>query len=78
MTSSPTSRSLGQAQIIPSTQDVFLIRSRESGDVVIKSHLEDPLVAKRTLPEAKPWAYFIAGAYMLLAIDLAFHALLIR
>lgn len=68
MTSPPASGNFGQAQVttsIHSNRDAPLIQSRETGEVRPNSHFGIDSVVKRNVPETKPWAHFVAGAYVL-------------
>ena len=67
MTSPPASKSLNQAQLsssINDAQNANLTQLRETGDAVPNPHFGDTLIAKRKLPEVRPWAHFVAGAYV--------------
>ncbi len=69
MTSPSTSRSFGQAQIhnlISHTQDATLIQSRQTENAIADTRLGGEPSGKQKLPEAKPWAHFVAGAYVYL------------
>lgn len=46
-----------------SIQGASLTQSRETGDVVPSYGISGQAVTKQEVPEAKPWAHFVAGGY---------------
>lgn len=68
MTSTSTARNFQPLQTkeeLPDVQGAALTQSRETGDVIPNSSLENASVAKRAAPGAKPWAHFVAGGQVL-------------
>lgn len=71
MTSSSKPRSFGQAQIHDSTSDtqnatLSPLRQIEhaTDNAIAASHLGGKATERQKIPEAKPWAHFVAGAYV--------------
>lgn len=50
-----------------------LTQSRETGEVVPGSRIDDGPIAKQNRPEAKPWAHFVAGGYALPSVKVPFR-----
>jgi len=48
-------------------------QSREYGEVVSGSRIDDGSIAKQKRPEAKPWAHFVAGGYALPSVRIPFR-----
>lgn len=70
------SRVSAQGQIPATTP---LTQSRETGEVVPGSRIDDGPVAKQKRPEAKPWAHFVAGGYALPPVKVRFrHAKIVQ
>lgn len=55
-----------QAQVFATTP---LNQSRETGEILPGSRIDDGSIAKHEKPVAKPWAHFVAGGYVLLSTD---------
>ena len=81
MTSQSTSRSFGQAQIqnpSPHTHDATLFQTRKHDNALTDLRLGGGPEGKQKLPEAKPWAHFVAGAWVPPRLIDCIRALLIR